>query len=353
MMGEVMKKQLKLKEIADLANVSPATVSLVLNNREGVGPERRRQIAKILEENGYQVNQRPDAKENKSIHFIKYRKHALLVDGNPGFVNAIIDSVEKECRRQGYNLIMTAYNDTQLDEISQLIRQDSTCGVLLLGTELTAEDIEYISHVDVPMVVIDNYLPMQEYNCITMNNEEAIFRSVSHLKSLGHQKIGFIANALPSNNCHARRMAFEYALENQGYTFDPSLVYTVHPTPDGAYQSVQKMLEEGVKFPTALVANNDSIALGAMKAFKEYNMRIPEDISIVGFDSIPFSTISDPPLTTMEVSCPEMGIWAVRILIDRIQYPFSSITKLQVGTKLLERSSTAPYNPKGSNSHLL
>jgi len=73
----------------------------------------------------------------------------------------------------------------------------------------------------------------------------------------------------------------------------------------------------------------------------------------VGFDSIPFSTISDPPLTTMEVSCPEMGIWAVRILIDRIQYPFSSITKLQVGTKLLERNSTAPYNANGTNIHLL
>ena len=352
-MGDAMKKQMKLKEIADLANVSPATVSLVLNNRDGVGQERRRQIAKILEQNGYQVSQRPEVKANKSIHFIKFRKHALLVDGNPGFVNAIIDSVEKECRRQGYNLIMTAYDDTQLDEVSSLLQEDSTGGVLLLGTEMTMEDIAHISHVDVPMVIIDNYLPMQEYNCITMNNEEAIFRSVSHLKSLGHPQIGFIANDLPSNNCHARRTAFEFALTQQGYDFDPSLVYTVHPTPDGACQSIREMLAEGVRFPSALVANNDSIALGAMKAFKECKIRIPGDISIVGFDSIPFSTISDPPLTTMEVSCPEMGIWAVRILIDRIQYPFSSITKLQVGTKLLERNSTAPYDPKRTNSHLL
>ena len=144
-------------------------------------------------------------------------------------------------------------------------------------------------------------------------------------------------------------MAFEYAVTRHGYTFDPSLIYTVHPTPDGAYQSIRELLAKGVKFPTALVANNDSIALGAMKAFKEYKVRIPDDISIVGFDSIPFSTISDPPLTTMEVSCPEMGIWAVRILIDRIQYPFSSITKMQVGTKLLKRSSTAPYRSKQAN----
>lgn len=348
-----MRKQIKLKEIANLASVSPATVSLVLNNRQGVGPERRRKIQKILEENGYSVNNRFDSKTKKSINFIKYKKHGLLVDGNPGFVNAIIDAVEKECRRQGYNLIMTALGEKQLDEISKLIEQDSTDGVLLLGTELTAEDIEFFSNVPVPMVIIDNYMPMLEYNCITMNNEETIFRSISHLSSLGHPKIGFIANKLPSSNCNARRKAFEYAIMQQGYIFDPSLVYTVHPTPDGAYQSIRDLLEKGVKFPSALVANNDSIALGAMKAFKEFKIRIPEDISIVGFDGIPFSTISDPPLTTMEVSCPEIGVWAVRILCDRIQYPFSSITKMQVGTRLLERSSTAPFNPKGSNSRLL
>ncbi len=344
---------MKLKEIADLAKVSPATVSMVLNNREGVGPEKRRQIIKILEENGYRINKRSDQKAKKSIRFIKYKKHAMLVDGNPGFVNAIIDAVEKECRRQGYNLIMTAYGENQLDEIATLAEQDPTDGILLLGTELTADNMEHVTNISTPMVILDNYLPMLDYNCITMNNEEAIFRAVSHLSSLGHPQIGFIANMLPSSNCNVRRTTFEHALTRLGYTFDPALVYTVHPTPDGAYQSILAMLEEGVKFPSALVANNDSIALGAMKAFKEFKIRIPEDISIVGFDSIPFSTISDPPLTTMEVSCADMGIWAVRILCDRIQYPFSSITKMQVGTKLLERSSTAPYRAKGQNSHLL
>jgi LacI family transcriptional regulator len=344
---------MNLKEIANLANVSPATVSLVLNNREGVGQEKRRHIEKILEDNGYRINSRVETKAKKSIRFIKYKKHALLVDGNPGFVNAIIDAIEKECRRQGFNLIMTAYGENQLDELSHLIEQNPTDGILLLGTELTAEDLGPISHASAPMVIIDNYLPMSDFNCITMNNEEAIFRSVSHLSSLGHPKIGFIANALPSSNCNARRKAFEFAVIQKGYEFDPSLVFTVHPTPDGAYQTIRTMLEEGVRFPSALVANNDSIALGAMKAFKEFKIRIPDDISIVGFDSIPFSTISDPPLTTMEVSCTEMGIWAVRILCDRLQYPFSSVTKVQIGTRLLERNSTAPYHPKNQNSHLL
>jgi len=344
---------MKLKEIANLANVSPSTVSLVLNNREGVSPKKRQEIVKILEDNGYRVSNRFDEKTNKSIRFIKYKKHAMLVDGNPGFINAIIDATEKECRRQGYNLIMTTYGEKQRDEMSKLIEQDHVDGLLLLGTELTAEDMEFVSNSPVPMVIIDNYLPMLDYNCITMNNEESIFRTVSHLSSLGHPKIGFIANAFPSSNCNARRQAFEYAVTQQGYKFDLSLIYTVHPTPDGAYQSIRTLLEKGVKFPSALVANNDTIALGAMKAFQEFKIRIPEDISIVGFDSIPFSTFSNPPLTTTEVSCTDMGIWAVRLLCDRIQYPFSSITKMQVGTRLVERNSTMPYHPTNQNIHLL
>lgn len=346
--------EMKLKDIAREANVSPATVSLVLNGREGVGQEKRRQIAELLEEHGYRLGSGPEKKPaKKSIRMIKYKKHALLVEGNPGFVNAILDAVEKECRRQGYNLIMTAYGENQLPQIADLLAQDPTDGILLLGTELVPEDMAYLEGVTTPIVILDNYMPFLDCNCITMNNEEAIYRSVSHLLSLGHPRIGFLANILPASNCNVRRQAFEQAMVHLGGAFDPALVYPVHPTPDGAYQSIHDMLEEGVKFPTALVANNDSIALGAMKAFKEHKLRIPEDISIVGFDSIPYSTISDPPLTTMEVSCTDMGIWAVRILCDRIKYPFSSVTKMQVGTKLLERSSTASFRPAGQNAHLL
>ncbi len=337
-----MDDKLKLKDIADLAQVSPATISLVLNNREGVGAAKRQAIQKILAENGYKVSDRAKPKAQKSIFFIKYKRHSMLVDGNPGFVNAIIDAVEKECRRQGYNLVMTACGEGQLKNIPTLAQQNSTSGMLMLGTELNDEDADILTQISVPLVVIDNYLPMLDCNCITMNNEEAIFHSVSYLVSQGHRNIGFIANRMPSNNCAARRKAFEYTVKQLGLTADPPLIYEVHPTPDGAYQSICDLLKQGTQFPTALVANNDSIALGAMKAFKEFDIKVPEDLSIIGFDGIPFSSLSDPPLTTMEVFCVEMGIWAVRILCDRIRYPFSSVTKMQIGTKLLERCSVAP-----------
>ena len=339
---------MKLKEIAAIANVSPSTISLVINGRDGDSYEKRKQITKLLNDYGYEVpamppKDAPPVGGNKSIRFIKFKRHAMLVDGNPGFVNSIVDAIEIECRRQRYVLQMTSCSNEQLPGIIEAIREEPAAGILLLGTELSDVDISMLPNFSVPMVVIDNYLPFQDFNCITMNNREAIFRSVEYLASLGHSRIGFLANALASNNCNERRMAFQSALVQQGLAYDGQLVFEVHPTPDGAYQSVHTLLEQGARFPSALVANNDSIALGAIKAFKEFSIRVPEDISIVGFDNIPFSGLSDPPLTTMEVSCKEMGIWSVRLLCDLIRYPFSAITKMQISTRLVVRSSTAPF----------
>ena len=92
-----------------------------------------------------------------------------------------------------------------------------------------------------------------------------------------------------------------------------------------------------------LVATNDSIAIGAVKAFKESGIRVPGDVSVIGFDDIPFSAIADPPLTTMKVSCKDIGMWAVRLLCDRIDYPDSPVAKIQIGAQLIVRESTGPY----------
>lgn len=342
---------MKLKDIAAMANVSPSTVSLVVKNKKGVSDEKRKLIEKLLKDYGYSVNETEEespsfSEKKREICFIKYKRHGMLVDGNPGFVNSIIDAIETECGRQDCSLLMLSCNQTQLPSISKMVDNTHAEGILLLGTELSSEDAHWLSEISLPMVILDTSLPMTSYNCVTMNNKDAIFHSVEHLVSLGHTHIGFIANAYPSNNCLARQGAFQEAVEHYGLSFDPELIYPAFPTSEGAYQSMHSLLDEGTKFPSALIANNDCFALGAMKAFKEYGIRVPEDISIIGFDSIPFSSISEPPLTTMEVPCAEIGIWAVRLLCDRIRYPFSATTNMEISTKLIVRSSTAPFCKK-------
>lgn len=342
---------MKLKEIAKIANVSPSTVTLVLNNREGVSPEKRREIQDLLDKYGYLSGAQPAKRQTPSVKqtkllFVKYKEHSMLVDRNPGFVNSIIDAVEMECRRQNCSLSLMVASRDQLHSLSDMINAEAPDGVLLLGTELKEEDSKLFSSVKAPIVIIDSFLKIQDFNCITMNNFSAIYSAVKYLKELGHPSIGFLANAIPSSNCSERLESFESSLFRLGMHFDPSLVYTVQPTSDGAYASVSEYLARGTHFPSAIVANNDSIALGAIKAFKEYGLCIPDDISIIGFDNIPFSNLSDPPLTTMDVSCVELGIWAVRLLCDHIRYPLSSTTKVRLSTRLLPRQSACAYTKK-------
>lgn len=346
---------MKLREIAAEAGVSLAAVSLVLNGKPGISPERRKKITQLLELNGYQV--RPladrDGAPFQNILFLKYSKHSYLVNGNPGFVTQIIDAVDQECRKHRYNLLMTAFNDFASIHLEELLEKPATMGIVLLGTEIQDDDMEVFSGCAKPIVVVDNSLSLLPFSSVTMHNEAAIFSAVKHLLDLGHRRVGFLANSIPANNDSERLSAFQNALRGCGLPFSEELVYPIFPTMDGAWESVSRLLDQGRAFPSALVANNDSIAIGALRAFKDHRLRVPQDISIVGFDGLPFAALSEPPLTTVSVSCGEIGRWAVRILHEQIQGRSGEVCKMRICTKLIPRESTAPCHPPRKHPLLL
>ena len=338
---------LKLKDIARLANVSPATVSLVMNSRPGVSDEKRAYILSLLKENGYQIS--PPKSENKRrIRFLKYYKHSYLVSGNPGFVNQIVDAVEGECRSRGISLMITSADIASFGktEIVSMLKSDPVDGLIILGTELQPEDMNIVEDIECPMVVVDNSLEFAPFSCVTMNNATAIRNVVMYLNSIGHNRIAFLANAIPACNCNSRRKSYVATMDQLGLG-DYKQIYEITPSLEGAYQAVLKLLESGEKFPPAVVANNDCIALGAMRAFEQYGIRIPEDISIVGFDGIDFSAVSNPPLSTSKVSCEAMGIWAVQLLCSLIENPHMPPVKIHVNTSLLLRDSVIPFRDSG------
>lgn len=334
---------MKLRDIAKAADVSLTTVSLVLNDKAGVSPEKRERIERLLLENGYQIRApRGEGASARNICFLKYSKHSYLVNGNPGFVTQIMDAVARECRRHDYNLLITTPEDLGGAEPAGLLENPSTLGAILLGTELATEDIDVFRGLEKPLVVVDNGLPGLPFSAVTMDNRAAIFAAVEHLYRLGHRQIGFLYNSYASGNDRERRAAYQEALLALGCRFDPELVYSIFPTMDGARESVSSLLDRRVRFPRALVANNDSIAIGAMRAFRDRGIRIPEDISIFGFDGLPFSAVSEPPLSTVNVPCVDVGRCAVQLLHDSIRGRCSTHCKILVGTQLLIRGSTAP-----------
>lgn len=331
---------MKLKDIAKIANVSPATVSLVLKNKQGVSQQKRESITKLLIENGYSIAEQNPANSTKNIRFLKYTKHGMLIDGNPNFITSIMDAVEFQTRSQNYNLLMTSFNSSQIDEVTKTLHEDPADGVILLGTELDKDDLPFLHSITTPLVVVDNLLPTEDISCVTMQNRSSILQSVSYLYKLGHREIGYVANAYPSCNCSERFGAYKEALHVFGLTYQSDLVFSTNPTAEGAYQTMYHAIKNKIKLPSAIIANNDTIAIGCMKAFNEFGIRVPDDLSLIGFDNISFSSMSCPPLSTQSVSCTDMGIWAVRILTDKIKNSKSPSVKIQVGTELIVREST-------------
>ena len=333
-----------LKEIAQALNVSPSTVSLVLNQKDGVSNDTRSRVLSALNENGYTVSgKREVAVKRGSIRFLKYSKHSFLVDGNEGFVSSIIDSAEREARRRGFNFVITSFREEMLDEIFTMVREDPLDGIILLGTELESKHFHYLDGIDAPFVVVDNHLKYYAADSIVMNNEDIVYMAIEHLAKLGHKQIGYLHSNIETGNFQERCCAFSKALSQLGLEYNDAYVFNVGITMQNAYESMLKLLQSVTEMPTAFFADNDTIAIGAIKALKSKNYNIPNDISVIGFDDIPFCVMADPPLTTMRVPTEDMGIWTVRRLHYRMSHPDAPVAKMQFEGKLINRESTKAY----------
>lgn len=163
-----------LKELAKQAGVSPSTVSMVLNCKGSVSADTRERISRLLEEHGYEIRGEQKKERRRGIRFIKFANHAYLVQENAGFVSAIVDAIDHESRRLGFDLVMSACNKDNIGQVSQLLREELYDGIILLGTELEAEDLAYFTDLKTPLVVVDNSMGKHDVNSVNMNNTEAI-----------------------------------------------------------------------------------------------------------------------------------------------------------------------------------
>jgi len=328
-----------VKELAKIAGVSPATISIVLNEKKGVSDETREQVLDILKKYNYTNSKR--ARTSRNICFLKYKKHGMLVEQNEGFISTILDAVEAECRLKGYNLSMTV-SDHSFEETIRSIDFSIYDGFIILGTELEEEQYHCLDYIKKPYIVIDNAIRNHPCNSIAINNDETVRCALCHLAELGHKSIAYFHSNVSIANFEERDLAFTRYCKEFGFDTNPDYVFDTPPTLVGAYDSIKSCLANTkISLPTCAFADNDSIAIGAMKALKEFGYQVPQDISVIGFDDIHFSAISSPPLTTMRIPKALIGTIAVRQICDMIEYTPYSDVKLQIGGEFILRSSTA------------
>lgn len=326
-----------VREIAEKAGVSPATVSLVINHKKGVSEETRLRILNIMKEYGYRAAN--NVKRQQRITVVKFRKHGMALEENQGFVASIIDHMEAEARKDGIGFSILNCDGQSGEKIFSALNDDPPQGVILVGTELSLPDYPLLKKLKMPFVVLDNSMACENVDSVVMDNYNIMLSAVKYLCQGGHQHICYFKSSRQINNLDERYEGYLEALKS--FELDVPEPVLLTPTLKGAYKDMRELLQKGAYIPRgAAVADNDSIAIGVLKAVQEAGYKVPEDLSIIGVDDIPFSAVTTPALTTMRVSRQALGSLAIGLIKQRIQHPDWPYMKMTIGAELIKRGST-------------
>lgn len=346
-----MKKKLTIRDIATQAGVSAATVSLVLNGKGEITSETRTRVLEAVARLDYTPRvSRAAADDVETLRFLKIAKHGHTVNRDHSvFISDYIDGMSSEASKRKYKLEVVSFDGQPISQIAETLAGAPVSGVIALGTELSEQDIRLLQVGGLPTVFIDTYYEVVDANFVDMNNEDAVHKVLSRFTDLGFERIGFIASYVETTNFKLRRDAFFKNMMRLGMKVRDDDVISIESTYDGAYSDMVERLKSGIDLAPCYFCTNDVIAYGVIRAFREFNIRIPQDVAIIGFDNLPQSATMEPSLTTIEVSKRKIGNLAVTVLDDIIKSSDRQPpVKVLVGAELIVRSSDAP--PVGPSS---
>lgn len=337
------KKPPTLRDIADAAGVSPSTVSLVLNGKGEISGVTRARVLETVQRFDYRPRSSGKGRLEPSdtLRFLKIAKHGHTVNRDHShFISDYIDGMSVEARERGYALEVVSHEEQPIGTIVDSLAGASVRGIIALGTELSAADVEAIQGAGLPTVFIDTFYDVLDATFVNMNNEDAVYQVLSHFKSRGFRRIGFVASHVETTNFRLRQEAFVKNMQRLGLAVDEADVVSVESTFEGAYVDAMALFRTRTAVAECYFCTNDVIAYGFIRALKDRNFRIPEDVSIIGFDNLPLSATMDPPLTTIDVSKRKIGYLAVTVLDDLINASEAQpAVKILVGAQLIVRAS--------------
>jgi LacI family transcriptional regulator len=338
----------RIIDIAKLMNVSPATISLALNNKQGVSAELRERIVSLANEMGYKgvSGFKRRQTDSSTIRVLKIAKTGHIVNSSHNaFIADYLEGLEVQAKNSGYKLEVAFFNKVAIADIIASVVDAAVSGIVVLGTELDFDDMEQFNRLTLPLVFIDTFNPFSSSDCINMSNTDEIYKIVEHFYAYGHRDIGIVKSTYETRNLKVRETDFREALGYFSIPVREEFVFPVDSTFEQSFEDMARLLAAGQRPPSALFCVNDIMAYGCMKALKNMNYRIPEDVSIIGFDDLPSSAITEPPLTSIRVSKHQIGRRAMQHLVERISGdPNSMPERVLVGGQLIVRGSVRKMN---------
>lgn len=323
-------------DVAEKAGVSISTVSKVLNNTGSLADKTRKKVKETMEELNYQPSVVASVK--KRIQTI-----GLLIPNiaNP-FMAEVARSIENHVKRHGYSLMICSTDNDLKNEVEyiSILKQKYTDGIIVATGLKKEKAIKELIKTDLPIALLSRDVPSLAADTVMVDDYLGGYEATRHLIDLGHEEIAMLTEDTSFSTIRARVRGYKKALEEAGLNYDESWVLTNNISIEEGKKAMLSLLKKSSP-PTAVFASTESLAIGAVQGARELNVKVPDELSIVGFDDTVLSTICEPPLTTIAQPIEEMGKKVAELLIEEIEKKKESKQRVVLSPKLIVRNSTA------------
>lgn len=331
-------RKLTLDDIGQLAGVSRATVSRVINNYPHITPEVRERVQRVIQETGYKPNKIAQllASNRSGIIGLVIPSTAQTILSDPYFLH-LISGITKKVNYYALTLALFLFHsmDDEIQIAHALFNTRLVDGLIITADRKQNPFAQQVIHHDIPFVVIGRSELRAPIPYVNAANEMGGYLAAEHLIKLKRQRLAIIM--CDHNTAGDDRYAgYRKALEDYGVAFDPRRVARGDFTQESGYVAMQQLLATA---PDAVFASSDMMALGAQQAIKQAGLRIPEDIALVGFDNLPQAALADPPLTTIQQPIEELGIVAVEMLHELLNGPKKWPRQIILPVELVRRAT--------------
>jgi len=337
------KKITSIKDVAKKAGVSISTVSNALNDSRYVKKETKEKILGVASNLNYMPNIIARGLKTRSTRTVA----VIVPDISNQFFAQVIKGVEEIAKQRKYSVLLTcSYYDVLEEKRSiEVLKQQFVDGFLFISGYNSFEHIKSLNDDRVPVVVVDRELEDSKVPSVLIDNFEAMRKAVNFLYKMGHKKIGYISYTYDNQTTVEKRFkGYCRGLKDNGLIYDPDIVIISEALRlnelEGSREAVKKIID-GKKIPGVILNASDFIALGVIRALKELNIKIPEEISVMGFDNILMSLYTDPLLTTVKQPKKQMGATAINMLLDIIEGKSIENKNIVLPTEIMDRKSIA------------
>ncbi|HEY7432429.1 MAG TPA: LacI family DNA-binding transcriptional regulator [Streptosporangiaceae bacterium] len=336
------RPRVTIRQVAERAGVSIATVSRVVNGRADVSSQTREAVRRVLREQGYPAAPRPAGGRGARPGTALVGVTMPLV--HPGYFASILSGAAEALYEHGMRVVLCPTRHSRARELSLLdqLAHGETDGAILVLPEESSAELQSLAAHGFHFVIVD---PLKEMAAgvpvVSAANSSGATKATSHLLELGHRRIGAISGPVGWSASEERLRGYHAALAGAGVPVDPDLVVHANFRVDSGREAALRLL--GLpEPPTAIFAFNDSMAIGAMQAARARGLRLPSDLAVVGFDDTSEAALAVPALTTVRQPLAEMGRTAVSLLLRQLEKRRFEPLRVELETKLIARGSTAP-----------